>query len=826
MWTDLKCFLRAFVNRPGFLLLPAGVLACGIACSAALFAFVNALLFRPPAVSAPGDLTYLSSNSRRLGPMDLGYDDYLTLRGMHGPFVDLAGYGRNSAAFTFGRDDGRLVGEMVTSHYFAVLGVSPLLGRALLDADCDSAIGDHNIVISYGLWQGRLAAMPQVIGSTIYLDGEGYVIVGVMRPGFRGMLGPWIESDYWVPMLPRAAQLIRTTRYDLRFFASMTIVARRIPSVGIRDARQVVREWGRAMKSQRARAADDWSLEASPRPRSSLPFDVTGRVVPERLAVALMAVGAMVLLIAVANVAGLLGARALSQEREVGVRVALGAGPWQVARPVLIEAAFLAGLGGSAGLFLTKQVLNVGRAALPAEWNGTHVAFDLPLDLHVLLFALAACLAVGVLIGIGRLLHSRRVDVVTVLAGGTGSTPRRLLLGRLVVIPQLCLSFALLVPAGALVRTLLESERMGMGFVPEKRVFLRCDVPRHIAVPKTSVADGTERPSSVFAARVLEAAQRVEQLESVAISSALPFDNMQGWTAVRSGDRRSHRWAARADVSPGYFGTMGITLLRGRDFDGRDTSRSAPVAIVSEAFARLSWPGKDPIGERVAFHEPDDPQMPVWREVVGIVREVFPPLSDGRVRPAVYLPLTQGSFALVVVAKTRGHPGEALNVLRAVVKEASMGAVTLTLRAGGGGMPEVVASMTYPRRATAAILASSGLMGLLLASVGLFGVVAFSAQKRQREIGIRAAVGAQAPDIVRLIVAGGIPLLAVGSFLGVLLSLAATRLTASTVVAVPAMDFATYASIAVFTSGVTGLACYLPARRASRLDPAVVLRES
>jgi predicted permease len=548
-----------------------------------------------------------------------------------------------------------------------------------------------------------------------------------------------------------------------------------------------------------------------------------------------MAVSGMLLLIAAANLAGVLMARGVTRRGELAVRLTLGAGRWRLTRQLVTESLLLSTAGGALGLLVARwlvDLLIVGTPSRFVRWQIAVMSLDVPLDWRVLLVAAVSCLATGVLLGLVPARQAMRTDLLSGLAGESAGATRvvRGALRHWIVIPQVCLSLVLLMIAGTMTRALIRSEMVDPGYDADSVVLLDAQMPQQPYAPWTPDRGRQLRAErNAFGRRLLDQAGTAPGITAVTLSMTtplmtVPLPSTNAWVAPREGFKPDgrHYWTAVMPVSDGYFATLDIRLLRGRTFDERDRADGARSAIVSEDLARWMWPDRDPVGQYLGRHFPDSPHPPHWMEVVGVVRNVHAPLSDGTWSPTVYEPLEQSELQLGVTLAARGEstPAELLQSLRQAVAEVDAQAVTSNPRT----MREGIGEMLYPRRLAAAVLGASGAIGLLLASMGLYGVVSYSVAQRVREIGVRMALGADRDDIVRLIVREGARVAAAGIALGLMLAYAAIRLASRVVVELPSLDVATLLAVPALLSAVVVLACYLPALRAARVDPMVVLR--
>jgi predicted permease len=578
------------------------------------------------------------------------------------------------------------------------------------------------------------------------------------------------------------------------------------------------------VQRDRGTIVSDRSLEGR------LPFDPTGRVVPERLALALMIVPIMVVLIAASNLAGILMARGVARRGEIGVRLALGASRGRVARQMLTESLLLCLAAAGAALLLSRALIKVFTVYMPrmggvGVFSLAAVSLDVPLDSRVLLFTIGLGIATGVFVGMTPALQALRTDILSVLSRTSQGASPRSRLRQWLVVPQVCLSLVLLLAAGVLIRALLRAELVDRGFHPDGVVY--ADIARP---PRYSGSMTREQRQAENAREKAEYLQLLQQVRTTPGLQIAALANKAVWTiqdnvpvvsreSVREG---LTRWAAGAYVSDGYFEALRLPMVRGRTFDAHDTASSEPVAIVSEELARLLWPGKDALDEFVASPDPATKAPPTWLRVVGIAKQATFAGHEDQSAPFLYIPIAQRPFlqSASVIARGRGTTTETVKTLPAAIVAAQRDAEVPRTRT----MEEDISDALYPTRLATTVLATSGLFGLLLSVVGLYGVVSYAAAQRMREIGIRCALGAERRDVLALLLRDAVVSLTLAVVLGVGLGFAAVRLVSSMVVALPRLDVVTMIAVPLMLSGVILAACLRPARRAARVNPVDVLR--
>ena len=826
-WQDLRYSLRLLRRSPMFSALAVLVLALGIGVNTAVFSIIDSVFFRPLPVDAPEQLTYIYQVPRSGRPQLFPFGDIQSFPGFYGDAF--SGFTAHwSAGVVLGADgeSERTQAEIVTASYFDVVGVSPFMGRTFRPEEDDKATTERAVVISHDLWTRRFKSDPSIVGKEVRLNEKIFHIVGVIGPEFVGLSDPWRPSRLWV---------VSAQFWDERF--GMAVVARMKPGVSLEQAKAVVDSRTRPLQeSWKARWGHYLSVESrakqTPLPhivlRASdvrMPFDPSANVVPPRLVSAVVVVVAIVLLIAAANIAGVLAGRGVARSGELAVRQALGAGGSRVVRQLLTESVVLSTAGGFVGLLVAWLAVSLYETYTPSRF-----VIDVSFSTRILLFTAMVCVGAGVAVGLAPARQVFNVNVTAVLGGGVTGTQRvRRRLRHWIVIPQVALSIVLLVVAGVHVRALLRIETKNIGHRTDALVVMyvgHWDQFRSGFGDAPNFAKRAERNRAFYRA-LFERLRTVPGHGSVAITSALPvYSGIQpskviGQSAFLNGSTDAFT-AWESSISTGFFQTMGMALRGGRDFDDRDVLTSPPVVIVSEALAKRMWPTGNAVGQSLAFYAEGSPNAPQWREVVGIVNETDPIVQQVGDRPMVYTPLAQNwePSSLIVVADTRGDPSARIRQL----KDAIAGADSFAEVRSVQSLDQIVNELLYPRRAAAGILVACGLVGLVLACIGLYGVISYSVAQRLRELGIRSTLGADQRDIVALVLREAVSVSALGAVPGLFLSLVALRLTSSLVGEVPTFDPVAFLVVPVLTLGLILLASYIPARRAASIDPVAVLR--
>jgi predicted permease len=807
---DAQFALRLMRSAPGFAAVAVLSLAIGIGANTAIFSVANALLLRPlPGLADPGRLVDIGRTQRGGGFDTTSYLNYRdirertrTLSGVHAARIE-------PMPMSLGGPDGaeRIYGTIVSANYFDVLGTRPYAGRLLQDED-DREGSSPVAVIGHALWQRRFGGDHGLIGGTIPLNGHAFTIVGVAPPGFRGTTV--MEPELWAPISARAAAAPRIGAdiVNERHANWMVMGGRLAPGVALGQANAELGAIGAALAREYPQSNRDIGFRAT-----------RAAVIPGRIDVVagfvgiLMALAGLVLLAACANVTGMLLARGAARQREIAVRVAIGAGRGRLVRQLLTEATLLFAAAGVIGILLARWLTGLLVALLPQL--PLPIALDLPMDWRVLGFAAAVSLAASVLSGLAPALQASRADVVPALKSEGLSGARRSRLRHAFVVAQITVSLVLIVAAGLLLRALDRATNVDPGFDQTGVDVVSLDL---------SLAGYTEANSPAF---VRDAIARAEALPQVAMATAavdLPLDGgRMGFGSVRAPGVQPPpgRNAFPTDwnvVEPGFFEALKMPLVRGRDFTADDTASSLPVAIVNEALARAIWPGEDPIGKQLDVSGAREGRLLVT--VVGLA-------SDARLlwlnEPAegyIYVPLAQRPVQrLSLLVRTR-EGGSVLNELRSLVRSMNPNLpVTEAMP-----LAQITAVSLIPQRVAASVAGTLGVVALLLAAVGVFGVTSYAVSRRTREIGIRMALGASRAAVRRLVLRQAVVLTATGVAAGLAIAAAASRLLESLLFGVSGLDPLTFAAACALFAAVTLAASYAPARRAMRIEPVEALR--
>lgn len=841
MLQDVRYSLRALAKRPSFAVVTVVVLALAVGVNTAVFSLINFLLMRPLPVRAPDELAFVyHSNERRT----LGYSSYLDLQRQSDAFSALAARSGDTGRLRIGDDVMPLQGEAVTVNYFELLGVAPRLGRGFHAAE-DTPASTPVAVISEALWKSQFAGDPQVVGRTLRIDTasmfstryttwQDYTIVGVMSASFTGTGNPWQPSQYWVLVVQRAEnyRAVRGERATTLANWPVVPIGRIKPGVTQAQARASVEAAGREIlqrSPEAIKAGDTFQLLASRQVRP--PFAGAYVIDMPRVTATLSAVGTLLLIIAGANMAGMLLARGVSRRGEIAIRLSLGLGRMRLLRQLMIESVLLAIGGGFAGLLAARLLVAAAMHGVPAQIPGSGgVAFtvDVPVDVRELTFAFGSCFLTALIVGVAPAVQAMKVDLLSALGGGTGASRQpRSRLRRVVLVPQIALSLVLLLVTGVFVRHMLRLELAPPGYDAAQVVALDVQFPQR----PTETTEQRKEEGAAMRERFTRILDRVRALPEVT-SAALTFQPPNGMplaamsTSIISRSdyetTRQYRGVTSGHVSADYFTTLGIRLLRGRVFDARDREPVATSVIVSERLANELWPGKDPVGQQMAQHWANSTYPIRWLDVVGVVASVTLPLEEYP-RPVFYLPIESAPLlGSTILVRGEGHAAE----LTARAKQAIVQTERSAIVAQARPLQETVNAVRFPRRFTAALLGSSGTAALILAAIGVFGLMSYAVAQRVGEIGVRMVLGAQRKDVIRLILFDGAGVVMAGIVIGFALAFAGIRYASHAIVPLPDADALTFIVVPAVLVAVVLLACYLPARRAASVDPLVVLRTS
>jgi len=799
---DLRYGARTLARNPGVTAAAILALALAIGANTAIFSVVNAVLLRPlPYPDADRLLSVHQLWDTSPDEHDvLSSDDVVELREGSAEVMQVAGYFSPVGGFALTGDGEpeQVAGTAMSAEAFDVLGTPPALGRAFLPDD-DRPGAEPVVVLSHALWQRRFGGDPSIVGRSLSVNSQDHTVVGVMPAGFRFPRDS--VADLW-PIFRPERSLGRPPYY-------VSAVARPRPGQGPAEVRGVLQSVTRRIQERFPDASAEWRLAAAP-----LKDEVVGNVRPALLLL-LGSVG-FVLLIATANIANLLLARATARRKEMAIRAALGATWTRLARQLVTESLILAAAGGLLGILLslwgTEILVRLGPRNLPRLQ-------EVGIDLRVLLYTAALTTLSGILFGLAPAARATFGGLApALLAGARGTTDRG---GRrlrsLLVVSEFALAVMLLCGAGLLIRSFLHLQDVSPGF--DAGGILTAS----ISLPEGRYADGAAR--STFFRQLVERAGILPGVQAAAISMALPPNLLVMTNPYTVEGRplppgRNPPAVAQLLIGGDYFDALGVTLLRGRDFSEADADGAPGVVIINETMAATLFPNEDPIGRRLQLGDPD-PESP-WVTIVGVAADVKYTGLDRTPEPTMYTPYDQNLWwpTMYLVLRSSVDPAGLTQAVRAQVAALDPLLPVARVRT----MNELLGQSVAEPRFRTTLLAIFAAVALLLATVGIYGVLSYSVGQRTQEIGIRMALGAQGRDVLTLVLRQGITLAGLGLAIGLAAAASLSRVLASLLFGVGPMDLATFGAVALVMLAAALLACYVPARRATRVDPLVALR--
>lgn len=809
IWQDLRFGARTLVKHWGFTVIALLTLALGIGANTAIFSVINAVLLRPLPFAQPERLfTLWNVNIKKGGDgFSVTYPDFFDWRTQQQSFEYLAAFRNRDLTLTGVGDAVRLRGAVTTSDLFPLLGVSPALGRTFTPEE--ERAGNHAVVLSDVLWRRRFNADRNVVGRTIALNGQSYTVIGVMPPSFVFPYGPDV-TELWVGTAMDAEGQAPIT--GQRGNHTIEAIGRLKPGVTLGAAQAEMSRVAEGLGKQYPEMSGDLGIQV-------VPFyeRIVGNV-SWMLWVLLGAVGC-VLLIACANVANLLLARAVGRQREIAIRAAMGANRWRVIRQLLTESVLISLLGGIAGLLLaswgTDFLLSLAPRAVP------RVA-ETALDGRVLSFTLAVSLLTGILFGLAPALSAVKHDLVPLLKEGSlgaGGGARGKLVRNSLLVAQIAIAFTLLICAGLLIHSFWRLQQVNPGFDPHNVLTFR------LSLPTAKYAENSQIES--FYQRLQERLKVSPGVTSASAVSVLPLSGQNSAVGfsidgvpTEANNPFPHESFLRI-VRPGYFRTLGIPLLQGRDFDERDLLTGKPVVIINETLARKYFPDQNPLGRRINPSFAIDDRGIQMREIIGVVKDVqHASLSEPAGAECYASHLQVPAQTMTTVLRTAQDPRALMGIVR---KEVAALDADLPVYNDKTLEDYLALSVAQPRFNTMLLTFFAG-VALLLTAIGLYGVMSYTVSQHTREIGIRLALGAQKRDVLTFVVGQGMLLTLLGIGIGIGAAFALTRLLREFLFGVSAADPLTFGVVAILLAVIALLACYIPARRATRVDPMIALR--
>ena len=816
MLNDIRFAFRMLIKTPGFSIVAFLAIALGLGVNTSIFGIINTLLMRPLPVGHSEQLVQIYTKDPRLdGRAPTSFLNFLDYAKENTVFTGVSAYTFAPMAVTRGHETLNVLGQLVSGNYFDLLEVRPVVGRGFFPEEDTSPNGHPVAVLNYNFWR-KLGSDPAIIGSTLMLNGRSFSVIGVAPRTFTGVdIG--IAPDVWVPMAMHG--WIRPGGddwFDNRRALLLSMLGRLKPGVTITQAEAQLKTVAKNLEQTYPDVNKERSimLVSAEKAKSQGLGGPNNENATQNISLLLLVAAGGILLIACANVANLLLARATTREREMAVRLALGAGRARIIRQLLTESVILALIGGLGGIVLAYWFGDILLSLLPA--TPFPIVLNPQPDGRVLVVALLLTVLSGIIFGLAPALHTGRSDLSQTLrertsaaGGGAGS---RWSVRNLLVIAQIGVSLFLLIGSALFLKAFHSAQAIDPGFRTDKLAILTID-PALAGYDKVRAAQ--------VARTILEQVRRNPQVQSADLGNWLPLGfGGEGRTVIpKGGDETAEASRLMANInvtSAGYFDTMRVSLLRGRKFDEHDgTKNAAKVAIINETLAKKFWPGEEAIGRHFRFFKGDT------FEVIGVARDIKAVTLGETPTPMVHLPLDDmPDGGITIFAHTAGAPGLLLAEMHRIVKATDVHIPIPYEKT----ITEHMAFALWPSWMGAVILGALGLLALLLASVGVFGVMAYSVSQRRRELGIRMALGAQSSQVLQLVLRQGMLLAAIGLGLGLFAAFGSTRLASSFLYGVNPHDPLIFGAVTLLLAMAAFAACYFPARRALKIDPIIVLR--
>jgi predicted permease len=809
-WQDLRFAARMLRRNPSFTTVAVLTLALGIAANTTVLSWISATLLNPiPGVAHTSDLVTVMRGDRTDHPTPpFSYPDLRDLSERTQTFSGLLGYHDDYMSLTGVAKPERIYGALTTANYFDVLGVHPILGRAFLPEEGTLRAGAAVTVIGYAVWQNHFARDPQIVGKTIQINRHPYTVVGVAPRDFTGC-APGLRTELWIPV-SMDRDVWGFSRPDYRGVFWLNVLGKLRPGVTTNQAQAELNLLMRRIAERFPEDHRDSPNEISLDPLWRSPFGINGYLY--KILPMLLGLAGVLLLLACANVASLLLVRAVGRRREIAIRLGMGAARKRIIRQFLLESLLLGLLGGTAAIAITVWTSRSIVALFPP--SSLPLTHNEHIDQRVLFVTIAISLLAAIISGVLPALRSSSLPVQSVLKEEATSVSLTLHKSRLLsglVVAQMSLSLVLLVCAGLFTRSLQKAQQSDPGFDASHLLLTSYEL---------SPAGYTRATSAAFDRQVLDRLSALPGVESVTLAdfSPLSFSIHSDYLQIEGYVPQPHESMeiSRAIVGPNYFRTLRTSVISGREFTAADTAASQPVAVVNQAFVDRYWPGANALGKQVM----DDGHR---FTVVGVARNAKYRLLTSPTEPVIYLPNYQAyspTHDTTIHLRTTGDPRAMASSVEATIHQLNpelplfnVNPLAVTMQLG-----------TLFGRVAATFAASFGLLAMLLAAVGIYGVVAYTTRQRTREIGIRRALGAEKEGIYRLVLGQGFRLTLAGLVVGTALGLAFTRLLKAQLFGVSETDAVTFASSGLLVAVVALLACHIPARRAARVDPMVALR--
>src|SRR6266567_3428271 len=815
MIADLRFAVRMLIKYPAFSIVAFLALVLGIGANTTVFGIINALLLRPlPVGHSEGVVKVFTTDNHIPGKLSMSYLNFQDYAKQNTEFSSMAAYTFAGMGMTRGTDTLNVVGLLVSGNYFDLLQVKPHLGRTFLPEEDATPNGHPVVVLGYSFWK-KLGADPAIVGSPITLNGHSFTVLGVVPAAFTGV-DVGFSPDLWVPISMH--QWVRPGAdlwFESRRALLLNIIARLKPGVTMSEAQAQMRTIAKQLEQaypdvNKERSIALMSLEAA---KSQGLAGPTNENLARDVSLLLLVASASILLIACANVANLLLARSTARQREMAVRLALGAGRGRIVRQLLTESILLGVIGGAGGVILAYCLGDVLIALLPP--TPFPITLNPQPDWRVLIFSFVVAVLSGVIFGLAPALQMARWNLNQGLrerASTGGGAVTRLNLRSLLVVAQIAVSLLLLIGSGLFLKSFYEAQAINPGF--------RTDNLDLVTINPVLARYDTDRALQVVRA-ILDQIRHDPRVAGADVNNWVPLQGGEARTIVIDGrdpnDEHNRRFANYSPITPGYFQTMGIQLLRGRNFTQQDAEKNAaPVAIIDETMAKQFWPNEDALGRRFRFMIDKAPI-----EVIGIARDSKATTLGEVPVPMVYWPLKEITDAgITLFVHTTGAPSVMLSQIRQIVRDVDVH-IPITYEKT---IRDHMAIALWPSWMGAMLLGSLGLLAFILASMGVYGVMAYSVSQRTRELGIRMALGAQTSQVIQLVLRQGMFLAAIGLVFGLFAAFGSTRLAGSLLYGVNPSDPVIFIGVTSLLAFAAFAACYFPARRALKINPVIALR--
>lgn len=801
---DVRYGLRIFRKNPGFAAIAVLTLALGIGANTAIFSIVNSILLRPLPFKDPDRLVTLGHAYPKLDLIaPVSPPGFINYRDRANVFESAAVSSGTSVTMTGQGDAERIQGRQVSAAFFSTVGVAPILGRDFLPEEDQEGKG-RVVILSQGLWQRSFGSDPNILGRIITLDGESYTVIGI-NPATFNLYG---QDELWMPLALPASQF-GPERMTSEF---LVMIARMRPGVTVEQAQSAMNTVAAQLIQEHPQnLAKDGSWGVSVK----LLYENYVADIRPALFVLLGAVG-FVLLIACANVANLLLARSSARRKEIAIRTALGAGRWRLVRQLLTESLLLSLVGGGLGL-----VIAIWGVDLLVKLNQNNIprAQEVSVDSRILIFTFGLSLLTGIFFGLVPAIHASKTELTETLkeGGRTSGAGHRSRFRSALVVSEIALALILLIGAGLMVKSFARLLQVNPGFQTQNVLTMRVSLP--------SLKYKEQPAVQAFYQQITEKVKNLPGVQSVGAVSTLPLSGgvssgsfMIEGQEIPEGELGPH--SDRRTANTGYFETIGIPLLKGRYFNERDNAESPKVVIIDETLAGKYWPGQEPVGKRISYNR-DSKGDRIWREVVGIIGSIKHKSLDAEYKGTVYSPHNQIAMSnMALVVRSSGSPENMTSMVRGAIQSVDKDVPIFRVST----MEKLVNESVAPKRFSMLLLGIFAAVALVLAGVGLYGVMSYGVSQRTHEIGIRMALGAQRGDVLRMVVGQGMLLALIGMGAGLIGAFALTRVMQRLLFGVSATDPLTFIIVPFILAVIAMLACYIPARRATRVDPMVALR--